>query len=400
MKPFSTFVLLLFVLTATCLMLLYPQAVYDGARQGLTTWMTHLLPSLLPFFMAANLMLSLGFVHFLGVLLEPLMRPVFHLPGEAGFAVALGFTSGFPTGAVLTASLKEQHLCTTQEAARLATFTNNSSPLFLLVAIPVSMLHRPELGLLLLLAHDLANLTIGFLLRFTEPAAPTIVPQYLWRTAFQQMRQYQLQHPQPFGKLLSQAIQKSIDSIIKIGGFVFLFSVLVSLLQAANLFSALQALFSALLQFFHITPTLSTAMGLGFFEMTLGTQTASETSATLLEQLIVISFLLGWSGISVQAQVSSILAEQQISSKLYCLCRPLQGILAALYIPLLISLFPHLLTVPVSVSLVVAHTPYSRFCSFFYPCFYFFAILCILLFASGIFRFVQFIQQSIQQSIQ
>ena len=66
------------------------------------------------------------------------MRPLFRLPGEAGFAVALGFTSGFPMGAILTASLKEQSLCTPQEAARLAAFTNNSSPLFLLISVPLS----------------------------------------------------------------------------------------------------------------------------------------------------------------------------------------------------------------------------------------------------------------------
>ena len=46
---------------------------------------------------------------------------------------------------------------------RLAAFTNNSSPLFLLIAVPVSMLHQPQLGILLLAAHDLANLTLGFL---------------------------------------------------------------------------------------------------------------------------------------------------------------------------------------------------------------------------------------------
>ena len=151
MKRFSELFFLLLVLLTTLAMLHYPQAAYEGACRGLDTWMTHLLPSLLPFFIAANLLLSLGFVRFLGVLLEPLMRPVFRLPGEAGFALALGFTSGFPMGAVLTASLREQDLCTPQEAARLAAFTNNSSPLFLLIAVPVSMLHQPQLGILLLI---------------------------------------------------------------------------------------------------------------------------------------------------------------------------------------------------------------------------------------------------------
>lgn len=75
---------LLLVLLTTLAMLRYPQAAYEGACRGLDTWMTHLLPSLLPFFIAANLLLSLGFVRFLGVLLEPLMRPVF-LPSRGSW---------------------------------------------------------------------------------------------------------------------------------------------------------------------------------------------------------------------------------------------------------------------------------------------------------------------------
>ena len=345
MKRFSELFFMPFILSVTILMLLYPQAAYEGACRGLSTWSVHLLPSLLPFFIAADLLLSLGFVRFLGIILEPVMRPVFRLPGETGFALALGFTSGFPMGAVLTASLKEQNLCTAQEAARLAAFTNNSSPLFLLISVPVSMLHRPELGILLLAAHYLANLTIGLLLRFLAPSEHTAIQtRHLFRTALLEMRQYQISHQQPVGAMLGQAVQKGIDSIVKIGGFVLLFSVVLSLLQASGFLFLLDRFFSGVLTVLQITPQLSTALSAGLFEMTLGAQAASQCPAALLEQLMIISFILGWSGLSIQAQVSSILAEQNISSRLYCLCRPIQGLLAALYIPMLIVLFPGMLS--------------------------------------------------------
>ena len=88
----------------TILMFLFPQATYDGARYGLETWAFTLVPSLMPFMIAADILIQLGVVNFLGVLLEPLMRPLFRLPGSAGFVVAMGFTSGFPMGALLTDS--------------------------------------------------------------------------------------------------------------------------------------------------------------------------------------------------------------------------------------------------------------------------------------------------------
>ncbi len=389
---FSELFFLCFILAITGMMLFFPQAAYEGACRGLETWTTHLLPSLLPFFITADLLLSMGFVRFLGVLLEPVMRPLFRLPGEAGFAVALGFTSGFPMGAVLTASLKEQHLCTPREAARLAAFTNNSSPLFLLISVPVSMLHQPQLGALLLTAHYLANLTIGFLLRFTAPSnCQAILPQHLLRTALAQMHQYQAAHRKSLGAMLGQAVQKGIDSIIKIGGFVLIFSVLLSLLQATGLLQLLQRFFAVILRFFQLSPQLSSAVSAGFFEMTLGAQFASESQANLLEQLMVISFILGWSGLSIQAQVSSILAEQNISSRLYCLCRPLQGLLAALYIPLLTVLFPKLLSLHTSQPLLPMTLPFALDTLLFLPC----IVLLMLLLLSAAVRFCQHIRQHI-----
>ena len=362
MKRFSELFFMPFILSVTILMLLYPQAAYEGACRGLSTWSVHLLPSLLPFFIAADLLLSLGFVRFLGIILEPVMRPVFRLPGETGFALALGFTSGFPMGAVLTASLKEQNLCTAQEAARLAAFTNNSSPLFLLISVPVSMLHRPELGILLLAAHYLANLTIGILLRFLAPSEHTAIQtRHLFRTALLEMRQYQLSHHQPVGAMLGQSVQKGIDSIVKIGGFVLLFSVVLSLLQ--------------------VTPQLSTALSAGLFEMTLGAQAASQCPAALLEQLMIISFILGWSGLSIQAQVSSILAEQNISSRLYCLCRPIQGLLAALYIPMLIVLFPGMLSAHTIQPDTLLINPVFQYPLWLFPCA---ALLLLLTLSAGI----------------
>ncbi len=340
---------LCFVLFLTVCMLCYPQTAYQGACNGINTWAVHLLPALLPFFIAANLLTALGFVRFVGTLLEPIMRPVFRLPGEAGFAVALGFTSGFPMGAVLTASLREQNLCTDHEAARLAAFTNNSSPLFLLIAVPVSMLQSPQFGIVLLLAHYIANLCIGILLRFTavrDDSAASQPQKNLLSNAFLQMQRYQQDHSQSIGTILGQAIQKGISSIVNIGGFVLFFSVLLSMLEASGLLLLLDAFFRTILNILHLSPQLSGALSSGLFEMTLGAQSAAQCDAELLERLMVISFILSWSGLSIQAQVCSILSSQQIPTKLYCLCRPLQGLLAALLVPILISCCPWLITRP------------------------------------------------------
>ena len=49
-----------------------------------------------PFFAMSEIMIGLGVVHFMGVLVEPIMRPVFRIPGEGAFAVVMGLASGYP----------------------------------------------------------------------------------------------------------------------------------------------------------------------------------------------------------------------------------------------------------------------------------------------------------------
>lgn len=335
MKKIAHYSLIAVILFLFCSTLCFPQAVHQGAVQGLETWAYHLVPSLLPFFIIAELFISAGLVRYLGICLEPIMRPLFRLPGEAALAVVLGFTSGFPMGALLTASLYEQQLCTKEEAGRLAAFTNNASPLFLLIAIPLTMLEQPQWGGLLLLAHYGANLILGiFLGIFSYKFHP-------WQTY-----SHQIHHQTPtsapsfslihFPQMLTNAIQKGLKNIFSIGGFVLFFSIVLALCNK---------IFPFLASF--LTP---------FLEMTIGSNYIAQQNLPLIMKLMLISFIVGWSGISIQMQVLSILTPLQIPCRFYLLCRPLQGLLAALLVWLLFNFSPLLTPVGIEFPLYLSST--------------------------------------------
>lgn len=342
MHKISTFLQCVGLIILFILLLCSPEAAFDGAWRGLKLWVFNLLPSLLPFLILSELLLSSKIVVSLGKLLEPLMRPIFHLPGACSFALALGFTSGFPMGAIAAASLSRQNLCTSAEAARLAAFTNNSSPLFILSAISVSMLGYAPAGIILLIAHYGANLCLGILLGFLAPKSsfvsiPTVPNhQYL-----------------PLGQALNQAVSHGIRSIINIGGFVTIFSVLIALCEKIGLFCLLDRLFAILLQFLGFSVNLSSGLSYGLFEMTLGINEISTTSAPLLAKLILISVILGWGGLSVHAQISAILSAENISSKYFLLLRPFHCLLSAI---LTITLFHFFLAQPVAVGTFFVQT--------------------------------------------
>jgi sporulation integral membrane protein YlbJ len=279
----------------------------------------------------------------MGVLLEPIMRPLFNVPGTGSFVLAVGYTSGYPIGAMATARLRSQRLCTRIEAERLVAFTNNSSPLFMLAAVPVGMFNNPQLGPVIAIAHYTANLTLGLLLRFYGQNDPEIVnfplPQEsLFKRAFAEMFAVYQKERRALGKILSDAVKNAMQNLFNIGGFIILFAVLIQLLTAAGFINLLAQKLSILLIPLGFSEAILPALASGLIEMTIGAKLASEAAVPLQEQVLTVSIILAWSGLSIHAQAASMLAETDIRMLPFILTRTAHAVLAAIYTYVLFNL--------------------------------------------------------------
>ena len=315
-------------------MITHPKDVFQGATMGMETWWNYVFPSLLPFFISAEILMRLGFVKFLGALLEPIMRPLFNVPGSGAFVMVVGFTSGFPIGGMVTAQLRQQSLCTRVEGERLMSFTNNSSPLFMLTAVSVGMFGKPELGLVIAGSHYLANIMLGFALRFYGRSEDRIRPvtasgSWSLRSAFSALLQHQRAEQLPMGKLLGESVASSITKLINIGGFIILFAVIIRLLDEAGIIAQIAAVLGLVLVPLGFAPEILTALASGFFEMTIGNKLASEAVATELQQLMAVAMILGWSGLSIHAQVASMIAQTDLRMGIFIAARLAHAMLAA-----------------------------------------------------------------------
>lgn len=315
----------------TLFMLIHPRETYEGALYGLQLWGTVLVPSLLPFFIITEILLSLGIVAVMGELLDPLMRPVFNLPGSTSFVLAMGFTSGFPMGAILTRRLYEEDLCTKSEAERLVTFTNNSSPLFILAAIGVGMFNDPALGIILAIAHYSSNLCLGILFgSFSKrPPETPVLKKSLFNKIVLAFAKAQ-NNRKPLGKILSDSIKIGITNVLQISGFVIFFAVLANLLEVSGLFRYIANFFSIIIAALGFPSLLNTSFTKGLLEITLGLKDLSLHTLPLQVKAAAASIILGWSGLSIQAQVTSFLSGSSLSPRLYYLARILQAFLAGL----------------------------------------------------------------------
>ncbi|CAM3694851.1 sporulation integral membrane protein YlbJ [Mesobacillus zeae] len=318
----------------------FPQEAFEASIRGLNMWWEIVFPSLLPFFIVSEMLIGFGVVKFIGVLLEPLMRPLFRVPGAGGFVWAMGMASGYPSGAKLTARLRQEGQLSRLEAERLVCFTNSSNPLFIFGAVSVGFFYNVRLGVILALAHYLGNITVGLIMRFygtkENLRSRSNERRVSIREAFSILHQTRLKDNRPIGKLLGDAVMSSIQTLLMIGGFIILFSVVNKLLFHLKVTALLAGVLELLFGLLHIPAQLSIPFISGLFEITLGSQMTSQVEgATLMQQAIITSVILGFSGFSVQAQVASILAQTDIRFKPFFIARILHGCFAGVYAMLL-----------------------------------------------------------------
>lgn len=314
-------------------MILYPQQIFPAAKRGIDTWWQVVFPGLFPFFVISELMLQFGVVHFLSIFLEPVMRPLFNVPGSGALVMAAGYTSGAPVGGVLTSHLHQQNLIRTEEASRLVAFTNNASPLFMLSSVAIGFLSLPQVGWILAASHYTANIIVGVVLKYLSPRKTEPVPKYpistLFVMAIKNMEIAQRENSKPLGHLLGDATKKAMQNILVVGGFIIVFSVLIEILSLLGFLEIIGVLIGYILIPLGFEPDLLMPLASGLLEMTIGIKLIAESNSPLLQQLVCISWLLGWAGMAIHAQVAAFISEAGIPFTPYVFARLLQGTLAA-----------------------------------------------------------------------
>ncbi|MCI8762150.1 MAG: sporulation protein [Oscillospiraceae bacterium] len=317
---------------ATAGLVAAPGEAIAGAKDGLTLCFNVIVPSLFPFFVLSSLVVDLGLAAYLGRALEGLMRPLFRVSGSCAAAVALGFIGGYPVGARTALQLFQQGLCTKTEAERLLSFCNNSGPAFILGVVGAGVFGDSRVGLLLYLTHALASLIVGLLFRF-----------YGGQDARQSSRSSRAKPIQAVTvpAAFTGAVTRSLQSTLNICAFVVFFSVVLQLLTAYGVFTAL----ARLLALAGFQAEWARRLVAGLLELSSGVSSL-RGEAQLAGRVSMAAFMLGWAGLSVHCQVLSFLVDSGLSARTYLAGKLCHGLIAAGLTWCLTRLFP--LSAPVA----------------------------------------------------
>jgi len=316
-KYFFTVLFLIFTLS----LILFSESNLGAAKDGLSLWANSVLPTLFPFFIATELLCKTNLPEILGRALNKFMKPIFNVPGESAIAIIMGLISGYPVGAKVVCNLYENKICSKAEAERLIAFTNHSGPIFILGSVGVALLQDVRIGKILLITHIISSLIVGFIFRFWKKSQVDLTFRNYNSESKDLVRVSNL------GEILGDAIKKSISTILQIGGFVVLFSVIISILSSLKILTGI----ANLLTNFGFSYDVSLSILSGIIEMTNGLQVASNFYSSLpTASILTCSFLLGIGGISVLLQVFSIISKYKISIKPYIYGKLLQGALSVI----------------------------------------------------------------------
>lgn len=326
------FVFIFTVLFLVVSIIIFPKNSIDTALEAINIWLFTVTPSLFPFFVGSELLIHSGLIDFIGVVLEPIMYPLFRIPGKGSFVFAMSVTSGYPVGASLVSELRTRNDISKDEAQRLIALSSTSGPLFMIGAVSIGMLKNPVAGSLLSISHYLGALTIGLIFRYygsSKPKEQKHTDKYL-KTAFKSLFSLKSKKLNSISSLMSSSIESSFKSIFMIGGFIIIYSVVIEVLNITNIIPKISIFIASFIPINSNIDIISSFFS-GLIELTNGCKDIANVNVLIIWKLCIVSFLLGWGGFSVHSQALSFMSRTDINTKLYLLSKVLHGIISSVY---------------------------------------------------------------------
>lgn len=302
------------------LMLRNSAIAIEYMKNGMGLCVKTVIPSLFPFMVISELLVSFGVGERMAKLLKRPMS-LFHVSGTGSSAVILGALCGFPVGARTAVGLYDRGQITKKECEHLLTFSNNPSSAFIISSVGVSLYSDHKLGMILLCVTLTSSLLVGYIMKY-----------HIYSKEERTVRRDDIREVTSSCTgigIFTGAITSSAMAMLNVCAYVIFFASLIGAL--GNMLSSIGA--GEELRAFLYT----------IFEMSSGVS-GSSALTNVAEGLVMTAFALGWSGISVHCQIVSMCDGRSLDLKPYFISKALQGILCAIAMMLLLLFVPGILS--------------------------------------------------------
>lgn len=311
----------IFALILIIFFFIEPEIVRTGAINGIYLWYKKILPFLFPMFILTNILLQYNMLYDMLKKISKFSKKLF----GSTFAVIpyiIAFISGYPSGATAIDAMAKSKTISNDEANYLLSFTNICSFQFISAVVAISMLNDHSLALYIAFPHFFGAFVLSQFLKSNL------------KNNFSNNNKTNNNHKNgyfttqvTFNQAFSNAITKSIVSILTVCGVIIIFSIITQyLLSILNTSSQ--------------TPVAEILTGLfvGILEITNGCNIISLSTLPIEVKLILINFLISFSGFSIIFQTITVVNNFDINLVNYLKYKLVFGIISSFITVILLIL--------------------------------------------------------------
>lgn len=292
MKKYTNLFIIIITLFFTIELLINKYLIFTTISFSLNLWIKNILPSLFPFFIISNILISYNITNYIPNTITNFFSKIFHIKKEAILVFFLSIISGFPSNAKITREMYDLNILNEKEAAHILSFTHFSNPLFILTTVSILFYHNKKIGLIILLSHYISNIIVGIILRNNNLNIDI-------KTASSN-------NNNNFSIIFINSIKNATDTIIFICGILTTYLVIAAII--INKFNINKIIIKSIL------------------EITIGLKELSYYNLNDLYLAMISSFIISLGGLSILTQVKAQLLGTNISIKPYIKGRIYQSI--------------------------------------------------------------------------
>ncbi len=296
MKNKASLFLVAFILSVLAVLItINPEICKNSAINGILLCGRVIIPSLFPF-TACVLFITKSGVISLFQKIDFITRKIFGLNSYLFCLVLLSFLGGYPIGAKLLNEAVANKSISPEKAKKMLNYCINAGPAFIVGAVGNGILGSKKAGYILLACHILSSLILLFVLR--DKQQNTI--------SFKS-------HTVNLADCFVESVAAASEVCMNICGYVLFFSVICAYIEHFSLFLPILKPFPYILEITNAIPKTN--------------------------NIYLISFLLGFSGICVWCQISALTKNIKIRFFSFAFFRILHGILSCLLSALTMRIF-------------------------------------------------------------
>ena len=307
------------IVVTVFLFTIMPTVVSEGAKEGLLLWFIAIVPSLFPFMILSNILIKLKVTKYINRFLKPVFSVLFGVREEGSYPVLIGFLAGCPIGAKSVSQLYKNGELEKKESQYLITFCNNLSPMFLIEFIGVKCLgvKNPVLIFVIVVISAIINAFIYRTVKLGKKAQGKNIgnKNNIEDKKLEENKNY------PVMDAVDESIADSCETILKIGGYIILFSIITSIIE-------------------YMIPGKYSVIGCvmaGVFEVSTGAMQLAENNILpdisfwgVDVKILLTVWFCAFGGISSVAQTYSVLSGTDLSIKKYVTAKIRQGFIAVI----------------------------------------------------------------------